>query len=135
MRARHACLLALMALAACGRSEVRCGDGRAPTPLDRSTTGAVAGTVTFAGAPPAMKPVPLASVPQCASLHPDGVVLSGDALVRDGRVQNAFVSLKEGLGDRVFAPPETPVVIDQVGCIYQPHVAGVQVCQPIEFRN
>ena len=77
---------------------------------------------------------PLRLNPECAALH-QGPVLGGDALVRDGLVENAFVYVKEGLGDRTFAVPETPVVLDQAGCIYQPHVAGAQTCQPIEFRN
>ena len=62
-------------------------------------------------------------------------MLAGDALVKDGQVENAFVYIKEGLGDRGFAVPAQPVVIDQKGCLYEPHVAGAQVGQGIEFRN
>jgi hypothetical protein len=126
--------LALCLLAACGRDESACSTPRTPTPLDPAATGTIAGTVTFAGPPPAMKPVALGGDPQCARQH-QGQVLAGDALVHDGRVENAFVYVKDGLGARVFAVPETPVVVDQVGCLYQPHVAGAQTCQPIEFVN
>jgi plastocyanin len=31
--------------------------------------------------------------------------------------------------------PEAPVVIDQRGCLYQPHVVGVRAGQPLEIRN
>jgi hypothetical protein len=134
MRAAHAIVVGLLVLVGCGGRAVRCGDGRPPTPLDHAEAATLTGTVTFTGTPPAMKPLPLAGVPQCAALH-SGPVLSGDALVHDGKVENAFVWIKDGLGDRVFAPPETPVTIDQAGCIYKPHVAGAQVCQPIEFLN
>ena len=126
--------LALCLLAGCGRDESTCSAPRTPTPLDPAATGTIAGTVTFAGPPPAMKPVALGGDPQCARQH-QGQVLAGDALVHDGRVENAFVYVKDGLGARVFAVPETPVVVDQVGCLYQPHVAGAQTCQPIEFVN
>jgi len=81
-----------------------------------------------------MKPVALGGDPQCATQH-QGPVLAGDALVHDGKVENAFVYVKDGLGARTFALPETPVTIDQMGCLYKPHVAGAQTCQPIEFVN
>jgi plastocyanin len=50
-------------------------------------------------------------------------------------LQNAFVYVKDGLGNRTFPAPKTPVVLDQQGCKYLPHVVGVQVGQPIEIRN
>ena len=126
--------LALCLLAACGRDESACNASHSVTPLDPAATGTITGTVTFAGPPPAMKPVALGGDPQCAIQH-QGPVLAGDALVHDGKVQNAFVYVKDGLGTRTFAVPETPVTVDQVGCLYQPHVAGAQTCQPIEFVN
>lgn len=128
--ARSAVLLALF-LAACGGESV-CDRPRTPTPLDPGTTGTIAGTVAFAGTPPAMRPVQMNA--ECRALHAEPV-LAGDALVADGRVENVFVWVKEGLGDRVFAVPRDPVVIDQKGCLYRPRVAGAQTCQPIEFRN
>src|SRR5436305_11368878 len=126
--------LALSLLAACGRDESACNASRSVTPLDPAATGTITGTVTFTGPPPAMKPVALGGDPQCAIQH-QGPVLAGDALVHDGKVGNAFVYVKDGLGARTFALPETPVTIDQMGCLYQPHVAGAQACQPIEFVN
>src|SRR5881392_4028989 len=127
-RARLA--LALCLLAACGRDESACTASRTATPLDPATAGTITGTVTFAGTPPAMKPVALGGDPQCAAQH-QGPVLTDDVLVHDGRVENAFVYVKDGLGARTFAVPDTQVTIDQVGCVYKPHVAGVQACQPI----
>jgi hypothetical protein len=126
--------LTLCLLAACGRDESACNAPRTPTPLDPATTGTITGTVTFAGTAPAMKPVSIGADAQCAAQH-QGPVLAGDALVHDGRVENAFVWVKDGLGERTFAVPEAPVTIDQTGCFYQPHVAGAQACQPIEFVN
>lgn len=126
--------LTLGLLVACGRDESACNAPRAATPLDPTSAGTIAGTVTFAGAPPGMKSVSIGGDAQCAKQH-QGPVLAGDALVHDGRVENAFVYVKDGLGDRTFAVPDTPVTIDQTGCFYQPHVAGVQSCQPLEFVN
>jgi hypothetical protein len=126
--------LGLCALGACGRGQSPCDTPRVPTPLDPSTAGTIAGVVSFTGPAPPMKTLPLGGDPACAAQHA-GPVLAGDALVHDGRVENAFVYIMEGLGDRTFAVPTNPVTIDQIGCVYKPHVGGVQTCQPILFLN
>ncbi len=46
-----------------------------------------------------------------------------------------FVYVKNGLGNRRFPAPTVPVVLDQQGCRYVPHVIGVQVGQPLEVLN
>lgn len=125
-------LPALALLVACGGGDSVCDRARPATPLDAATLGTINGTVTLQGPPPAM--VTLRISGECAALHKEPVPV-GDAIVQDGLVQSAFVYLKDGLGDRTFAVPATPVVIDQAGCIYRPHVAGAQTCQPVQFVN
>jgi plastocyanin len=125
--------LAVLALA------VACGDGaapraRTPTPLDHATTGTIAGQVVVDGPVPAMGTVNFGSFGECASQH-DGPVPTGDLVVHDGKVENAFVYVQDGLGDRVFAIPTTPVEIDQKGCLYAPRVAGAQVDQTVRYVN
>lgn len=107
---------------------------RTPTPLDTTTTGTITGEVRFEGEVPAMATIRFGGFGECSSQHP-GPVPMGDMLVRNGKVENAFVYLKKGLGDRVFAVPAEPVVIDQTGCLYHPRVAGAQVGQLIRFVN
>ena len=58
-----------------------------------------------------------------------------DVRTSDGCLADVFVYIAQGLEDRVFAVPATPVVIDQQGCLYVPRVAGVQAGQPIRFRS
>src|SRR5689334_12649063 len=103
--------VAVVVSAACEKKAER----RPPTPLDKATVGATTGEVRFEGTPPAPTMVDMSSAKDCAALH-KGSVDAGDVLVQNGKVQNAIVAIKDGLGDRVFAVPETPVVIDQEGC-------------------
>lgn len=56
-------------------------------------------------------------------------------VVHDGNLANVFVYVKDGLGNRIYAVPSTPVVLDQKGCRYVPHVIGVRAGQPVEFRT
>jgi len=128
---RGAATAALAVLLACGGGE-RAVEQRAVTPLDRTTTGTITGTVLFEGAVPPMGTLPVRSEPACAG---EGPVSAGDALVHDGKVENVFVYVKDGLAGRVFAVPTEPVTIDQKGCVYHPHVAGAQVDQPVTFVN
>src|SRR5262245_49911968 len=98
--------VALLVAATCRREAER----RAPTPLDRSTVCVIAGEVRFAGTPPASRTVDMSSAKDCAAQHPAGPVDAGDVRVQNGKVQDAIVAITGGLGDRVFAVPETPIV-------------------------
>jgi hypothetical protein len=128
MPARPLALACLVLLVACGGGEPP--PAKPVTPLDRTTTGTIAGVVTYAGTPPAMTTLRLD-----AACGQSGPVLSGDALVADGKVENAFVWVKQGLEGRVFETPTTPVTIDQKGCLYRPRVAGARTGQPIVYLN
>jgi plastocyanin len=50
-------------------------------------------------------------------------------------LQNVIVFVADGLGDRTFDPPSQPAVIQQKGCMYQPHVLAVRANQPFEVIN
>jgi hypothetical protein len=130
-------ILAVVALVSvgCERTPATVPDvTRTPTPLDHATTGAIVGAVRFSGVPPAPRAVSVTSDPACVARHPDGLTIA-DVRVADGRLADVFVYVAAGLEDRVFAVPETPVRIDQIGCLFVPRVAGAQAGQPIEFRT
>jgi plastocyanin len=122
--------------AACGGDG---GDAPAPsrkaaTPIDPATTGTITVTVTYAGRVEPPREINMRSTPGCAAAH-TGPVYEQSLLVRDGHLANAVVWIKTGLEALVFAPPSEPVVMDQRGCLYTPHVAAVMAGQPVEFRN
>jgi plastocyanin len=96
--------------------------------------GTVSGRISFTGVPPPRQELRVASDPNCVI---DGESVFSEAVVvgPEGGLQNVFVYVKDGLGERQYAAPDEPVVLDQVGCRYIPHVFGVQVGQPVHVHN
>ena len=119
--------------AACGEREPA-QPARQPTPLDLSTVGTISGQVRFEGPVPEQTILQLGGWSECAAQH-TGPVYAGDILVNNGKLQNAVVYVKTGLGDRVFAIPEEPFTNDQKGCVFLPRIMTVQVGQPLHFLN
>jgi len=95
--------------------------------------GAIAGKVTFKGTPPMRKPIDMTMEPSCAQKHATPL-LSEDIVTGPGNsVGDAVVYISAG--SPVGAPPSTPVVLEQKGCQYIPHVLALQVGQGLEVRN
>jgi plastocyanin len=99
-------------------------------PIDPATAATVSGTVKFEGAPPKPAKIDMSQDPNCkGSNTAENVVTAGSNLA------NVFVYVKEGLGNRTFAPPSEPVGLDQSGCRYHPHVLGVMAGQTVKIVN
>src|SRR5688500_10098236 len=94
----------------------------AATPA-KGAAGAVTGKITFAGNAPKPRQVDMGSDPLCAKAG-TGVVSERLLVGAGGGLQNVFVYVKDGLGNRKFPPPTTPVNLDQKACRYVPHVFG-----------
>lgn len=95
---------------------------------------AIEGRVTFEGAPPPRRPIRMSSEAACH--RPGAEALSEDVIVSpEGSLRNVVVHVTSGLGERVFAPPQSPALMDQVGCAFVPHVLDVQSNQLIDFAN
>lgn len=102
--------------------------------FDPATAGVLTGTVTLDGEAPEMTAIQMAADPNCARLHSSEVVNEFVVVGEGGTLANAFVYIKGGLeGD--FPPPSEPVVLDQIGCVYTPHVMGIRVGQTLTVRN
>jgi plastocyanin len=71
--------------------------------------------------------------PKCREMNPRGA-LNDDLRVERGHVADVFVYVKNVLWNGT-APPSTPVVLDQRGCMYAPKVFGIVVGQPLEIVN
>jgi hypothetical protein len=97
-------------------------------------SGTIAGRALFSGTPPPRKPIRMSGEASCH--HPDNPALSEEVIVGPGGgLKNVFVQVVAGLGDRVFAPPAEPAVLDQVGCLFVPHVLAAQTNQVLLLKN
>jgi plastocyanin len=102
----------------------------AATPIDPATVATVSGTVKFDGAPPKAAKIDMSQDPACKGMNEAEAVVVGG-----GDLANVFVYVKDGLGSRTFDVPATPVVLDQSGCKYHPHVLGVMAGQTVQIKN
>jgi plastocyanin len=125
---------ALLVLAACDGASSDPDPVVTPTPLDPAVAGAVRGVCRWTGPVPANPRLPISGSAECSALHA-GPAFDEEVLVRDGRLQNVFVYVKEGLEKVVFAWPKEPLLVSNEKCVYLPRVAGAQVHQPIRFSN
>jgi len=96
--------------------------------------GSLVGKVTLSGTPEPEKPLPLD--PICGRMYPSVKPTTQFYVVApDGGLADVFVYISKGIENRNFLPPQQPLVLDQVGCVYTPYVAGAIVGQTIEVRN
>jgi hypothetical protein len=103
--------------------------------LDPATLGSVSGTVHFAGEPPQRVKIDMSMDPVCSMMGGDN--LAEQYVVHDGKLANVYVYVKAGPAAAMSAAPQTtsPVVMDQVGCRYTPHVIALMHGSSVEFRN
>lgn len=125
-----------LAVAACsgGGQQAPAGPQPGAERVDVSKTGTVTGRVLFEGEAPVNPPVKVSGDPMCRQANANGLTFES-FMVADGGLDNVFVRVKDGLGNYHFDVPAEPVLLDQQGCRYVPHVVGVRVGQPLEISN
>ena len=95
----------------------------------------VMGRVSFSGTAPERTVIETEGDPNCAAMHGGKPVLSDSVLVSaDGGLANVFVYVTNAPDTGAETPTES-VRLDQIGCMYTPHVLGVQIGQPLEIVN
>jgi plastocyanin len=100
----------------------------------------VTGTVAYAGKAPAKVLIDTSMDPACSL---NGEKVYTEQVVADGgKLANVFVYVKSGPAAAMNAADGSsnpgapkPVVLDQKGCQYVPHVIGVMAGGTVEFRN
>jgi len=95
--------------------------------------GTISGKVTYTGTPPKMRPIDMAKEPACVTDHPTPVMTQDVVTGSANSVRYVVVYIS---GGDQGAPAATDTVrYDQKGCLYIPHVAVMQVHQPLEIFN
>lgn len=105
-------------------------------PIDPATAGAIVVKVKFAGTAPEMQSIDIPATEKvCSEAHPGGLKEETVVVNADGTLANCFVYVSKGLEGRTFDVPKDPVVFDQKGCMYNPHVFGIQVGQQFDIKS
>ena len=129
-----------------------CGGGSTPETNEGTTTagntppaskgdeGSISGKVSYTGTAPEAKKIDTSADSACTAKSP--TLMTEDWIVKDGKLANTFVYIKDGTIDGakkvteyVWPAPSTPATLDQNGCHYKPHVMGVVVKQDITITN
>ena len=96
----------------------------------------ITGTVTFTGKAPTIRPIAMDADPACAKKHSAPVPNEMLVLGSGNTMGNVMVWVSKGVpSGKAYPAPKTPVVLDQNGCQYKPHVMGVMVGQPYKIVN
>jgi len=73
--------------------------------------------------------------PLCASRHSEPLYAEDGKVNTDGTLPNVFVYVKEGAEKYSSAAPRNPAILDQKGCLFQPHVLGMMVGQELRVLS
>jgi plastocyanin len=112
----------------------------ATQPASSSDLSAAGGTITgkikFTGTAPRNPVIDMSEEAACKAKYTTAPTEENVVAGPANSLSNVFVYVSAGVpAGQSFPAPTTPVVLDQSGCRYHPHVFGVQVGQPLEIQN
>lgn len=96
--------------------------------------GTIRGKINFSGQVPKLRPISMQADAACAAKH-SAPVYPEVVVANDGMLANVFVYIKSGLEGKKFAVPADSVLLDQDGCLYKPHVLGIQARQQLKITS
>ena len=134
---------AMLALTVCSKGD----QGNAATPdappaapaaaaEPSAAGGTISGTIKFTGTAPRNPAIDMSEEAACKAKHSTAPTEENVVAGPANALGNVFVYVKSGVpAGQTFAAATTPVVLDQDGCRYKPHVLGIRVGQSLEIRN
>jgi plastocyanin len=113
---------------------ILCAAGRIES---NSTSGGalLTGVVKFQGTAPRTTRIDMSADPLCAQAHSSPVTTEDVLTEANGGLENVVVYISEGLGAATFPVPDQPVVMEQKGCQYKPHVLAMRAGQKLDVIN
>lgn len=103
---------------------------------DPATAGTISGKVSFEGSAPKRGTLRMGTDVFCTKAHSTAVL--DEELIVSGanELKNAVIRVLDENGTLVYESNETKTsLLDQVGCMYTPHVIAVTNEQPLTIRN
>jgi len=96
---------------------------------------AVTGAARYAGTPPAGEPIDFGGDEYCTGAHANARVLKRTVVTGpDGGLRDVVIWINNAPAAR-GAPPATPALLDQQGCLYTPHIVVLRTRQMLLVRN
>ena len=96
----------------------------------------IKGKVTLEGKAPEMKEIDMSAVKECAAQHADPVTEQTVVADDKGNLANVIVAIKKAEGqDLPGEASQEPAVLDQKGCMYEPHVLALMAGQEMVVKN
>ncbi len=118
-------VIIILLLASAGRTE------SAPATGENS----VKGVVRFKGTAARLTRIDMSADPYCAKAHPSAVTTEDLLADANGGLENVVVFVSGGLEAATFPIPDEPVVMEQKGCQYKPHVLAMRAGQKLKVVN
>jgi len=95
-------------------------------------SGTISGTIHFQGKAPALRPISMDKDPVCVSQQPEPVLPDDGRVNSNNTLPNAFVYISKGTGNLSGHVPANSATLTQKGCMFEPHVLGMMVGQPLQ---
>jgi hypothetical protein len=126
-------------LTVCSRgddSAARAAPAATVTAAEVQAGATITGKIRFTGARPTNARIDMSEEAACKAKYTTPPTAETVIVNPNGTLANVFVYVKAGLpAGATYPAPATPVVIDQSGCRYHPHVLGIMVGQNLEIQN
>jgi len=127
-------ILLVFVFVACGGGEDAKSAAKTSAPVSEPVAGggAISGVINYSNGDPDTA-IKMDADPVCLGLHTEPV--ETETIVADaGKLANVFVYVKEGVSGS-YSPPDEAQLLNQEGCTYSPHVAGIMTGQKLVIRN
>ena len=127
-------ILLVFVFVACGGGEDAKSAAKTSAPVSEPAagSGAISGVINYSNGDPDTA-IKMDADPVCLGLHTEPV--ETETIVADaGKLANVFVYVKEGVSGS-YSPPDEAQLLNQEGCTYSPHVAGIMTGQKLVIRN
>ncbi len=107
------------------------------TTVDPATFGSIHGAIALNGKAPKSTRLDMSMDPACALASKSaGASFSEDYVVKDGKLANVYLYIKDGPPAAMAVDTTTPpAILDQKGCHFIPHVLAVPAGGWVEIRN